>query len=131
MKNRKMGMVDVIDQQAAGHDAGAKNHHGRQNDFPGIHCAESVWSIEARSVRSKFCERSVLLVAVIELKNTHAPRSRETAAHETAARQSPRTHSAMLSGATRDASNAVTRLSKAYGTRSVGTSARAAAINLF
>ena len=53
-----MWRLRIIDQQAAGQRARAKNNHYRQNDFPGIHCARSLWSTDASSVFSKFWERS-------------------------------------------------------------------------
>src|ERR1700722_1804608 len=126
-----MRMLNKIDEQPAGKNTRAKNHHGRQDDFPVIHCAWSPWSTDARSVFSKFCERSSELAEVAGVKNVHAPHSIATATHETAARQSPCTHKSRFCGATRDASSALTRFSKAYGTRSSSTSVRATAINFF
>ena len=42
MGNFRVVMLDVIDEQTARHHARAKNHHGSQNDLPGVHCA---WSL--------------------------------------------------------------------------------------
>lgn len=82
---------------------------------------------------SNVCERSWEGVAevVVGVKNVHAPNNNETTTHDSAARQSPRTHKSRLRFAPRAASNAVMRFSNAYGTRSLITSARAAAINFF
>ena len=104
---------NVIDEQTARHHATAKNHHGGQNDFPGIHCAWSLWSTEASSVFSKFCERSVESDEAAGLKKTHAPSNNAIATQEAAACQSLRAHNTHLSAPVRDASNAITRFSKA------------------
>src|ERR1017187_5833351 len=82
----------VMDQQPASDHPCAKNHQGGQNDFPRIHCAWSLWSTDASNVLSKFWERSSALFGAAGLKSTHAPSSKAIAAHDTAARQSPRIH---------------------------------------
>src|SRR5450631_1839634 len=106
MKVSPMRALDVADQQAAGENTRAKNHHGRQDDFPEVHCAGSPWSTEARSVFSKFCERSLEPAEAAGVKIVHAPHSIAIATHEIAARQSPRTHKSRFCGATREAISA-------------------------
>ena len=101
-KGHTMLVLDIVDQQPAGENTRAKNHDGRQDDFPGIHCAWSPWSTDAKSVFSKFCERSSELAEVAGVKSVHAPHSTATATHEIAARQSPCTHKSRFCGATRD-----------------------------
>src|SRR5690349_10309982 len=87
-------LMHMIDQQTTSDHPGAKNHHGGQNDFPGIHWGWSLWSTDASRVLSKFWERSSVLVEAVELKNAHAPSNKAMATLDTAACQNPRTHAA-------------------------------------
>jgi hypothetical protein len=86
----------VVHEKSTSDNARAKNDDGRENDFPGIHWAWSPWSTEAKSVLSKFWERSSLELFA-GLKNDHAPHNNAMAAQETAACHMPRTHDAVLS----------------------------------
>ena len=61
---------------------------------------------------SKFCARSGEPEEAAGLKKTHAPINNAIATQEAAACQSPRTHKTHWSAPVRDASNAITRLSK-------------------
>ena len=72
--------------------------------------------MEASSVFSKSCERSVDPGVIAGVKSDHAPHSSATATHDAAALQSPRTHHSIYCAAPLDTSNAITRFSKAYGT---------------
>jgi hypothetical protein len=123
-------VINIIYQQSAGDNPRSKNHDGRENDAPGFHWAWSLWSTDAKSVFSKFCVRSSLLLAA-GLKNAHAPHSNAMTAQEAAARHNPRTHNTMLSVGVIEGTSAMIRFSNAYGTWSLGVWARAAAINFF
>src|SRR5580698_4261314 len=118
----------MVHQESAGDDARAENHDGCEDDFPVIHWAWSPWSTEARSVVSRFWERSSpeLLPG---FKNTHAPHKTAITIQLAAACHNPRTHNATLSFGLIPGISAITRFSKAYGTRSPGALARAAAIS--
>ena len=114
-RRRRMGVhraLNMLHEQSAGDNTRAKDHDGRENDFPGIHWAWSLWSTEAKSVLSKFWERSSL-VFVAGLKNDHAPHNSAMAAQETAACHNPRTHNAALSVGVTAGINAMMRFSNA------------------
>src|SRR5258708_2656371 len=131
-----MGPVDaanVLDEQTAGHHARAENNHRGQDDFPGVHRTASAagsWSTAASTVFSNSWDRSLEGVLPAGAKNDQALSSSMIATQGAAAHHNPRAHTAQRSVTGHAPSRAMMRCSNAYGTRSLGGLARAAAISL-
>src|SRR5258707_10598712 len=109
-------MLRIIYQQAAGHHAGAEDHHGCEDNFPGIHQEESAacsWSAAANTVFSNSWGRLLVGAFALGAKKDQALNSSIKATHGAAARQSARDHNAQWSGHGRARIRAMIRFSKA------------------
>ncbi len=117
--------------QAADHQAGAKNHQRRKNDFPDVHRISPAWSVLLSTAAIRVCSTSCGRLSELAdgrkndagRQQKHERNAKNRRARQRAAPKVPRIHRRL------PASRAMMRFSKAKGTRSSGGMARAAAIN--
>jgi len=127
----RLRLASLFHQQTAGENTGAEDDHGRQDDLPGVHQLLSTSSADARSVCSKSWERLAPERGRFKPEKDQTLSRMVTATQAAAPRQSAAPHCDRASSTRRAASRARMRFSNAYGTRSLGGFARAAANSFF